>query len=100
VGRCSQSCRHLVVGSGFSQPTICAITCLSYLYVLHVRIKILENLLFNICFWILIIFIRIRGDSTTLDSLTILLECVGTGHTIDVEVLMRSMVSTFPQVGA
>jgi hypothetical protein len=26
VGRCSLSCHHLVVGSGFSQPTTCAIT--------------------------------------------------------------------------
>jgi hypothetical protein len=26
VGRCSQSCRHLVVGSGFAQPTTCVIT--------------------------------------------------------------------------
>jgi hypothetical protein len=33
VGRCSLSCRHLVVGSGFSQPTTCVITwttCISF----------------------------------------------------------------------
>jgi len=27
VGRCSQSCHHLIVGLVFSQPTTCAITC-------------------------------------------------------------------------
>jgi hypothetical protein len=30
VGRCSLSCRQLVVGSGFSQPTTCAITFLKH----------------------------------------------------------------------